>query len=107
VASKIEQIDYINKTIPIIIESFKELSIMYLPAPEYEFSFSLEQDAILFIKSSFTNDDFIERVTKYYKTTDDILLSKIFTYTEILKSKVEKLLTEKANKISELKFKLL
>jgi len=101
------KIDYINKTIPVIIESFKVLDIIYLPAPEHEFSFSLEQDTILFIKSGFNDDDFIEKVTKYYKTTDDILLSKIVTYTEILKSKIEKLLTEKANKISELKFKLL
>lgn len=102
-----DKIDYINKTIPIIIESFKELCITYLPAPEHEFSFSLEQDYILFIKSGFDDEDFIEKVTKSYKTTDDVLLSKIFTYTEILKSKIEKLLTEKSNKISELKFKLL
>lgn len=40
-------------------------------------------------------------------TTEDFMVSKIFMYTEILKSKIEKLLTEKANKISELKFKLL
>jgi hypothetical protein len=113
VASKIDKLDYINKTIPLIVESFNELKIKQVITIEGEkFILSYNDNDInssyfFTVKLLKSNKDYEMCLGENFFLLNDKFLSKAFTYTEILKSVVEKLLTEKANKISELKFKLL
>jgi hypothetical protein len=104
---RLEQLDYINRILPDIIEAFKQLNINQIKAPEGALNYYLgREDAIQFSKETYDNNHFSQIITIPYFTDDDKLSEKVCTYTESLKIKVEKLIDEKIKKMSDIKYNL-
>lgn len=105
--NKLQQLDFINKTMPTILEAFKELGITEIKSCEGDINYYLtkEKDKIQFIKETYDKNHFSQYVSSEFYSIDDDICAKVCVFTEILKGKVMKLIENKINKLSSLKNK--